>query len=110
MPDGALVAGYESDGTQLYAALGPDAAGGLCARTAFLANDCHTWAVLRIDTWLVCAGPGKIQRGWDRCSVGWGGAERNLSPCHCICVPSGTRPPRDEAAPPRVSLADFEAR
>ena len=44
--------------------------------------------------------PGKLQRGWEGASVGWGGAEKNLSPAHAVCLPSGVSPPRDDAAPP----------
>ena len=84
VPGDALAAGYESDGTRLFAAMGRDAAGGVC--------------------------PGKIQSGWaNGCSVGWGGSERNLHPCHCLTVPSGTRPPRDDDAPaqPQIQLRRF---
>jgi hypothetical protein len=74
-PTGALAAGYEADGTRLYACMATDPGGGLC--------------------------PGKMQLpAWTACSVGWGGSERQLSPCRALCVPAGTAAPRDDTAPP----------
>ena len=74
LPDGALAAGYEADGTPLFSAVALDPNGGAC--------------------------PGKLQRGWEGASVGWGGSEKSLSPAHAICLPAGVSPPRDDAAPP----------
>ena len=74
LPDGALVAGYEGDGTRLYSAVGTDPNGGMC--------------------------PGKVQQAWTACSAGWGGAERQLAPWRALCVPLGVTPPRDDSAPP----------
>ena len=74
LPQDALIAGWEQDGTRLYSAVGVDPHGGLC--------------------------PGKIQSGWSNgCSVSWGGVERNISLCHCFLLPPGTAPPDDAAAP-----------
>lgn len=74
LAENALVAGYESDGTPLYAAVARDPSGGVA--------------------------PGKVQRGWEGASVGFGGSERNLSPAHVLCVPEGVLPPPDDTAPP----------
>ncbi|KAL1508232.1 hypothetical protein AB1Y20_004349 [Prymnesium parvum] len=106
-PAGALVGGWEADGTRLLAAVGTDPAGGRC--------------------------PGKTRAGFSGCNVGFGGKELTLqvshgaappspSPLHVphsgwaapslrgvgfaaqayevLCVPRGVRPPVDEAPPP----------
>ena len=74
LPPGAFEAGYEADGTRLYAAAGIDPAGALC--------------------------PGKLQRGWDGAAVGWGGCERKLAPAFVFCIPPGVTLPCDDGAPP----------
>ena len=63
LPPGAFEAGYEADGTRLYAAAGIDPAGALC--------------------------PGKLQRGWDGAAVGWGGCERSLRQHSCSAYHQG---------------------
>lgn len=75
LPDGALAAGWEADGTQLYAASAADPSSGLC--------------------------PGKTRPGFDGCNVGFGGRELTLAPCFALCLPPGVGPPRESPrAPP----------
>ena len=74
LPRGALSAGWEADGTRLFAALVADPHGGVC--------------------------PGKTRPGFDGCNVGFGGRELTLHPHALLCVPAGVAPPSDAGVAP----------